>query len=311
MLIYLVRRGVSFIPSFFLLVLLTLFLLRMAPGDVVDQILGDYASAEERLLLREQLGLNKSFISHGISYTQGLLQGDLGHSLIYHKPVLSLILERIPATMKLAFWALLFSFIFGLTLGLMTVYWDGTRRSSFLGTLSLMGIAIPNFWLGPLLILLFSLTLGVLPVSGYGTWSHYVLPVLTMGGSLMAIVSKMTRASMKANLLKDYTRVARAKGVSYKRVLLTHVLKNSAIPIVTILSLQFSVLLTGAIVTESIFDWPGLGSLVIEALGNRDYPLVQGCVLVFALSYSVMSLVTDLVYLLIDPRISYDLDQGK
>ena len=307
---YLSKRVLSLIPGFLLLVLVTLLLLRLAPGDVVDLILGDYAGKDEKALLRESLGLNQSFTSQFFSYIWQLLKGDFGTSLIYNKPVLSLILERFPATMKLAFFSILFSFVFGLCSGVLMVYWEGTKKEGLLSVIALLGVAIPNFWLGPLLILVFSLWFNWLPVSGYGTVEHYILPVLTMGGSLMAIVSKMTKTSLSSNLSSDYARVARAKGRSYVAVLLTHVLRNSAIPVVTIVSLQFSVLLTGAIVTESIFDWPGLGSLVLESLRNRDYPLVQGCVLFFAFSYTFISFLTDMIYLLLDPRISLQ-DKGS
>lgn len=302
--VYILKRLASFLPTMILLVFLTVTLLRATPGDAVDSILGDYASLEEKNLLREKLGLDKGVWEQLFSYLSGLGRGDLGDSLIYQRPVLSLISERLPETLKLAFFSVLFAFAVGVGAGALVVFWRGKKRSSFIQLASLVGVAIPNFWLGPLLILIFSLGLNLLPVSGYTEPAHYILPVLTMGGSLVAIVTKMTSESLEANLRADYTRTARAKGLSFLHTLLTHVLKNSFIPIVTIVSLQFSVLLTGALVTESIFDWPGLGSLVLEALRNRDYPLVQGCVLFFGFCYAFVSLFTDLAYAFLDPRIS-------
>ncbi len=302
--VYILKRLAGFIPTMILLILMTVTLLRVTPGDAVDSILGDYASLEEKNMLRAKLGLDKGVLDQFLSYLKDLSSGNLGDSLIYQRSVLSLINERFLGTLKLAFFSVSFAFFVGVGAGVLAVFWRGKKRASLIYFLSLIGVAIPNFWLGPLLILIFSLGLNLLPVSGYTEPAHYVLPVLTMGSSLVAIITKMTSESLDMNLRADYTRTARAKGLSFLHTLLTHVLKNSFIPVMTIVSLQFSVLLTGALVTESIFDWPGLGSLVLEALRNRDYPLVQGCVLFFGFCYTLVSLFTDLVYVFLDPRIS-------
>jgi len=283
---------------------MTVILLRVTPGDAVDSLLGDYASFEEKNILRAKLGLDKGIGDQFLAYIKDLFSGNLGESLIYQRSVLSLIKERFLGTLKLAFFSVSFAFFVGVGAGVLAVFWREKKRASLIYFFSLIGVAIPNFWLGPILILVFSLGLNLLPVSGYTEPAHYVLPVLTMGSSLVAIITKMTSESLKMNLQADYTRTARAKGLSSLYTLLTHVLKNSFIPVMTIISLQFSVLLTGALVTESIFDWPGLGSLVLEALRNRDYPLVQGCVLFFGFCYTLVSLFTDIVYVFLDPRIS-------
>lgn len=301
---YLCKRIISFIPTILASILLTLFLLRLAPGGPVDQILGEYASLEEKNILRKQLGLDQGLLLQSAHYLWNVLSGDLGRSLIYNKPVLVLIMERLPATLELAFLSVLLALFLGIITGLGAAMYRGKLQDHSFMILALLGIAIPNFWLGPLLIIIFSIKLNLLPVSGYSSPSHYILPVITMGLSLMAIISRITKESLNNNLNADYVRTAQSKGLSSFYILFTHVLKNSAIPVVTIVSLQFSVLLAGAVVTESIFDWPGVGSLVLEALKNRDYPLVQGCVLFFCFSYGVIGLLTDLIYVVLDPRIS-------
>ena len=258
-----------------------------------------------KLPLRQQLGLEKNLYLQTVDYFSGMTKGSLGDSLVYNRPVVELIVERLPATFKLAVFSILLAILLGIPTGALAAFFQGKFWDKLLMTLSLAGVATPNFWLGPILILIFSIKLNLLPVSGYSTLSHYVLPVFTMGTALMAIISRITRNSLLLHMKSDYVRTARAKGLDFATVLLTHVLKNSALPVITILSLQFSVLLTGTVVTEVIFDWPGIGSLVLEALRNRDYPLVQGCVLLFCFTYGFISLLTDFIYALVDPRISY------
>lgn len=302
---YLLKRVLNIIPIIFLTILITILLLRMVPGDPVDQILGEYASFAEKEVLREQLGLKKPLPEQIKDYSLGVLKGDFGNSLVYHKAVTELIFERFPATLQLAFLSILLALILGIPTGALAAFYKDRASDRVLMTFSLIGVATPNFWLGPLLIIAFSIKLNLLPVSGYDSVAHYVLPVVTMGTALMAIISRVTRNSLLFHMEADYVRTARAKGLSYVKVLWVHVLKNSILPVVTIVSLQFSVLLTGTVVTESIFDWPGIGSLVLEALRNRDYPLIQGCVLFFCLSYSFISLITDILYKTIDPRINF------
>ncbi len=303
MIYYIIKRLLSIIPVGCGVIISVSLLIHMVPGNPVDILLGDYASSEERAELTQQLGLDQPVLSQIAHYTGGLLEGDLGTSLIYNKSVFSLILERIVPTVELAVSAMILAILLSIPLGI----WSALRKNTWADfsalLFSLLGIAIPHFWLGPMLIIIFSIKLDLLPVSERSGLSSYILPAVTLGTALMALLSRITRTSILEILKEDYIKTARAKGLSEWRIVLKHVLRNAYLPVLTILGLQFSTLLTGAIVTESIFDWPGLGSLVLEALNQRDYPLVQGCILFFALSYLLINLATDILYLFLDPRI--------
>ncbi len=278
-------------------------MIHLVPGDPIDRILGDFASLEARENLREQLGLNLSVPHQIFRFFEGILHGNLGQSLIYNRTVTSLILERIPATMQLAITALLIAIMIGVPLGILSSLGKDKAQDQIAMTLSLLGIAVPNFWLGPMLILIFAIKLDLLPVSERTGFLSLILPSLTIAVALASILSRMTRNTLLDTLSEDYIRTAKAKGVRRSIIVLKHALRNAALPLVSIIGLQFGVLLTGAVVTEKIFDWPGLGTLILDALGNRDYPLVQGCVLVFSMIYLFVNLLTDLVYKVIDPRI--------
>jgi ABC-type dipeptide/oligopeptide/nickel transport system permease component len=217
--------------------------------------------------------------------------------------VLTLVLHRYPATLELALTAMLVCAAIAIPAGISAARNRGRARDRAIGVLTLLGLSVPNFALGPILILLFSISLGWLPVSGRGGISHLILPAATLGAALAAILTRMVRGSMVEELGADYVRTARAKGLSERAVLYRHALPNTLVPIITILGLQFGALLAGTIVTESIFSWPGIGRLTVQAIQSRDYPLLQGCILVIALSYVVVNLLTDVVYSLIDPRI--------
>jgi len=268
-------------------------------------MLGPYATDTEKQALRDELGLSKPIITQLGNYFVQIARGDLGTSLIYKTPVLAMIRERFLPTMELAILSLCLASLISIPLGIMSAL----RHKKILdyGTMSLalLGICIPNFWLGPLLVMLFSLKLGWLPVSERTDISSYVLPAVSLGLALGSILSRMARTSMLETFKEDYVRTAKAKGCSYKSVIFKHTLRNAALPIVTILGLQFGVLLTGAIITERIFDWPGLGTLLLDGIFNRDYPIVQGCVLVFSGIYLIVNLLTDLAYAVVDPRISF------
>lgn len=302
---YLFKRLISIIPVGVGVIILVSLLIHMIPGNPVDRLAGPYATGEDKIELARKLGLDKPLAHQLKDYLWGVLQGDLGKSLIYEKKVSELIKERFIPTVELAFWAMLVALLLSLPLGV----WAALKANSFQDfmamTFALLGVSIPNFWLGPLLILVFSIQLDLLPVSERLGWQSYILPSLTLGTSLAAILTRMTRTSLLENIKKDYTRTAYSKGLSSWEVLWKHVFRNSAIPVVTIVGLQFGALLTGSIITEKIFDWPGLGSLLIEAIGNRDYPLVQGCVLLFSFLYLLVNLLTDISYGLLDPRISF------
>ena len=303
---YLIRRLLLTIPVLLGVATLVFSLIHFIPGDPAQAMLGEGAAPEDVAQLRERLGLDRPLIVQYASFLQGLARGDLGVSLRNDQPVLQQILERMPATAELAFASMAVAVLIALPLGIVAAVWRGTVVDYSAMTLSLVGISVPNFWLGPLLAIVFAVELGWLPVGGRGTLAHLVLPAVTLGAALSAILARMTRASLLEELREPYVLAARAKGVSRTRAVLHHALRNSLIPIVTILGLQFGVVLTGAVITETIFAWPGIGRLLIQSISFRDYPTVQGCVLLIAVTYVGVNLITDLTYGFLDPRIRVD-----
>jgi peptide/nickel transport system permease protein len=303
---YLIRRLLLTIPVLLGVATLVFSLIHFIPGDPAQAMLGEGAAPEDVAQLRERLGLDRPLLVQYGSFLQGLLRGDLGVSLRNDQPVLQQILERMPATAELAFASMAVAVLIALPLGIIAAVWRGTAVDYGAMTLSLVGISVPNFWLGPLLAIVFAVELGWLPVGGRGTLAHLVLPAVTLGAALAAILARMTRASLLGELREPYVLAARAKGVSRSRAVLHHALRNSLIPIVTILGLQFGVVLTGAVITETIFAWPGIGRLLIQSISFRDYPTVQGCVLLIAVTYVGVNLITDLTYGFLDPRIRVD-----
>jgi peptide/nickel transport system permease protein len=301
-----IRRILTAIPLGIGVVLIVALLIHAVPGDPVDSMLSGTATEDDRQAVRVALGLDKPVLEQMVRYLWGVLHGDLGNSLLLGKPVTTLILERLQPTIELAILALIVAITLSLPLGIISAVKKGTVIDYAAMALALVGVAVPTFWLGPLLILLFSLELELLPVSERIDMWSYVLPAVTLGTALAAALSRMTRNSVLENLREDYVRTARAKGQKEALVVGKHVLRNAALPLVTIVGLQFGVLLTGAIITERIFDWPGLGSLIIEGINSRDYPVVQGCVLFFSGTYLAVNLLTDLTYALVDPRIRID-----
>jgi len=239
------------------------------------------------------------------AFLGGVLRGDLGTSLRTSQPVAAAILERLPATVELAAAAMIAALCFSLPPGIAAAVWRGTAVDHGAMTLALLGISIPNFWLGPLLAIVFAVELGWLPVSGRGTPGHLILPAISLGAALAAILARMTRATLLEELREQYVQAARARGASRARAVIRHAFRNSLIPIVTLLGLQFGAVLTGAVITETIFAWPGIGRLLIQSISFRDYPLVQGCILLIAVTYVAVNLMTDLAYGLLDPRIRY------
>ncbi len=282
---------------------LVFLLIHIIPGDPVEVMLGEFAGPADREALRRALGLDAPLWQQALAYFQGLLAFDLGTSLHSHRPVAELLLERLPATAELAAAGLLVAAALALPLGVLAAVRKDTPWDRLAMGFSLFGISIPNFWLGPMLILLFSLKLGWLPVSGREGPSSLVLPALTLGTALAAILARMVRASLLEVLGEDYIRTAYAKGLPRRAVILRHALGNAWLPVVTVLGLQLGALLSGAVITEVVFAWPGLGSLTVEAIGRRDYPLVQGCVLLISLAYVLVNTLTDLLYALLDPRV--------
>lgn len=300
---YILKRLLAIVPVACGVIISVSLLIHFVPGDPVDILLGDYATIAEKKELSSKLGLDQPVYQQILGYLSNLLHGNLGNSLIYNRSVFDLIVERLVPTIELALAAIALAIALSLPLGICSALKKNSLWDFFALFTSLLGIAIPHFWLGPMLIILFSLKLDLLPVSERGDFSSYILPAFTLGTALMAILSRITRTSMLDVLKEDYVKTARAKGLSEARIIFKHVLRNAYLPVLSIISLQFSTLLTGTIITESIFDWPGIGSLVLEALNQRDYPLVQGCILFFSISYLLINLFTDILYVLVDPRI--------
>jgi len=278
-------------------------MIHIVPGDPVEQMLGEGAAPGELAQLRHSLDLDQPLPRQYAHYLARLAHGDLGQSLKYQAPVRRIIFDRYPATLQLAFLALIVCAAIAIPAGIFAAHRRGHAADRAVSLFTLFGLAVPNFALGPVLILLFSIELGLLPVSGRGGILHYILPAATLGAALAAILTRMVRGAMLEELSSDYVRTARAKGLGTAAVLFRHAFCNALIPVITILGLQFGTLLAGTIVTETIFSWPGIGRLTVQAISSRDYPLLQGCILVISLSYVLVNLLTDLLYSFIDPRV--------
>ena len=303
---FLARRLVLTIPVLLGVATLVFSLIHLIPGDPAQAMLGEAAPQADVEELRHRLGLDRPLLEQYGVFLRGLVKGDLGTSLRTGQPVTDQIVERMPATIELAAAAMVVAIAFAMPLGIIAAVRRGTAVDHAAMTLSLAGVSVPNFWLGPLLAIIFAVELGWLPVSGRGTWAHLVLPAISLGAALAAILARMTRATMLEELREQYVQAARARGVSRLRAVLRHAFRNSLIPVVTLLGLQFGAVLTGAVITETIFAWPGIGRLLIQSIGFRDYPLVQGCILLIALTYVGVNLVTDMLYGVLDPRIRYE-----
>jgi ABC-type dipeptide/oligopeptide/nickel transport system permease component len=303
MLRHLLKRFLLALPALWLVLTLVFLMIHIVPGDPVEQMLGEGAAPGAAAQLRHSLGLDQPLGAQYGHYLLGLFHGNLGQSFKFQAPVRQIIFERYPATLQLAFLALLVCASIAIPAGVLAAHRRGQVSDRVVSVLTLFGLAIPNFALGPLLILLFSIEIGWLPVSGRNGIGSYVLPAATLGAALAAILTRMVRGAMLEELSADYIRTARAKGLSTSAVLFKHGLRNALIPIITILGLQFGTLLAGTIVTETIFSWPGIGRLTVQAISARDYPLLQGCILVISLSYVLVNLLTDVIYSVVDPRV--------
>jgi ABC-type dipeptide/oligopeptide/nickel transport system permease component len=303
---FLARRLALTLPVLLGVATLVFSLIHLIPGDPAQAMLGEAAPQADVEELRRRLGLDRPLLEQYGTFLVGLLRGDLGTSLRTGQPVTSQILERMPATFELAAAAMLVAVCVSIPLGIAAAVRRGTGVDHAAMTLALTGVSVPNFWLGPLLAIVFAVELGWLPVSGRGTPQHLILPAVSLGAALAAILARMTRASMLEELREQYVLAARARGVARLRAVVRHAFRNSLIPVVTLVGLQFGAVLTGAVITETIFAWPGIGRLLIQSIGFRDYPLVQGCILLIAVTYVGVNLVTDLVYGVLDPRIRYE-----
>jgi peptide/nickel transport system permease protein len=282
---------------------LVFLLIHLVPGDPVEAMLGESAQPADRAALRRALGLDRPVGEQYIAYLKRLARLDLGQSFHYQRSVRELLAERIPATVELTVAALVLALVLAVPLGVLAARHRGRLVDSGAMGFSLLGISMPNFWLGPVLILIFSLRLGLTPVSGRDGAASLVLPAVTLGTGLAAVLARMVRSSVLEVLEEDYIRTARAKGLTEAAVLWRHALRNAWLPVLTLVGFQLGGLLGGAVITETVFAWPGVGSLLVEAIQSRDYPVVQACVLLISLVYVLVNTLTDLVYLWVDPRV--------
>lgn len=277
-------------------------LLHLAPGDPIGIMLGESIGMDE-VLLRKQLGLDLSLWYQYQHFLYGVFQGDWGQSIFYHKPVLTLILDRLPATLTLAVLAIAVAISIALPLGIIAAVHKGEWQDRTAMLFALIGMSIPGFVLGPILIIVLAVDHGWFPVSGMNSPYAWFLPAITLGTALAAILTRMLRASLLEVLHDDYIRTARAKGLGETRILMNHALRNAFLPILTLLGLQLGALLGGAVITETVFDWPGLGLLLIESINRRDYPLVLGAILLITLFYVIVNNLLEFAYRWLDPRI--------
>ena len=299
----LLQRVLYTLPVVWLVVSLVFLLIHLVPGDPVAQMLGEGAPQADIAATRHAYGLDAPLGEQYVRYWKGVLHGDLGRSLRYGESVTRLVAQRYPYTAQLTLASLLVAILISIPAGVRSAQRRNRWDDRLISVVSLFGLSFPSFALGPVLILLLAIKLGWLPVSGAGSFANIILPAITMGGALAAILTRMVRTSMLEELSQDYIRTARAKGLPERTVVYRHALRNAMIPIITVLGLQFGALLAGAIVTEKIFSWPGLGRLTVDAISNRDYFLVQGCILAIGLTYVAVNLLTDVLYSVANPRI--------
>jgi len=306
MLQYVIKRLLSTLPVLLGISLLLFFMLRMLPGDPAQVLAGQMASPEDIKIIRQQLGLERPiFVQYGL-FLSRLVRFDLGRSARTQHPVIKEVWARLPNTMMLAVAAITLACLFGIPAGIISAVRPYTWIDYLFTSMALFGISMPVFWLGLMLVVVFSLILHWLPAGGTGSWKHIVLPSFTLAAFVVAFITRMTRASMIEALSQDYTTTARSKGLKEEVVIVKHALKNALIPIITVVGLQFGLLLGGAVLTETVFAWPGIGRLIVDSILARDYPVIQGTILIFGLLYILVNLVVDMIYAFIDPRIRYD-----
>lgn len=301
----LLKRILGTVPTVFGVLLLTFLLVHLVPGDPVEVMLGESASGADRNALRAELGLDQPLPVQFVDYLQKLAHVDFGVSIHSHAPIAGLLAERFPATARLALLSLALAMMVGIPFGILAALRQHQWPDKLATLASLTLSAMPHFWLGPLLMLVFALWLGWLPVSGMESAGAIVLPALTLACGLTAILTRMTRASLLEVMNEDFVRTARAKGLPEQTVILRHALRAALLPVLTIVGLQLGSLLAGAVITETVFGWEGVGRLLVESIEKRDYPVTQACVLVIALTYVFVNLMTDLLYSRIDPRIRF------
>ncbi len=303
---YLLRRLLHVVPVLLGVTLITFSLLHLIPGDPAQILAGPDASAADVAAMREAMGLNKPLMVQYLDYLTGLFQGDMGRSMSTGRPVLDELMDRFPNTVILAIAGVGVAVLLGVPVGVVAAIRSRTLVDHGSMIFALLGISAPAFWLGFMLMMIFSVQLGWLPSAGYRTPAHLVLPAFTLGTGAMAIVARMTRSSLLEVLRQDYVNTARAKGLREMVVISKHALRNAMIPTTTVVGLSFGSLLGGAVLTEMVFAWPGLGRLIVYAIGIRDLPVVQGAVLLLALTFVLVNLAVDLIYGVIDPRVRYE-----
>lgn len=303
MLKYIVRRLLMMIPVMLGVIIIVFTLMYITPGDPVDTLLGDDATPEMVQELREELGLNGTYVERLGKYLVNLSHGDLGIDYATRQPVMKRILQTFPNSLKLAGCSVLLALILGLGLGIVSAVKQYSVFDNVAMTLAMIGNAMPNFWQGLLLMMLFALQWKLLPASGFNGWKYMILPAVTIGTSSAAAIARMTRSSMLEVIRQDYITTAQAKGQTEVKIIIRHALKNALIPVITTVGIQFGALLGGAVLTESIFAVPGIGKMMVDAIKARNYPVVQGGVLVVALAFSLVNLLVDILYAYVDPRI--------
>lgn len=303
---YIFRRLLTVIPTLLGVLLAVFLMVRLAPGDPAQLLAGEFATPETLADIRQRFGLDQPWYTQLGLYTLNVLRGDLGESVRTRKPVTYELSQYFPNTIRLTLGAMLIALLIGIPAGIIAAIRPGTIFDLLAMLGALIGVSMPVFWFGLMAILIFSVQLGWFPVAGTGTLWHLVLPAITLGTGTAAILARMTRSAMLEVLSQDYIRTARAKGVAGRVVVFKHALRNALIPVVTITGLQFGGLLEGAVITETVFAWPGIGQLLVGSILARDYPVVQGAVLLIAAAFILINLVVDLLYGAIDPRIRYD-----
>ncbi|MFY0542851.1 nickel ABC transporter permease [Brevibacillus sp. H7] len=303
MLVFIIRRTIQMIPVLLGVTLVVFLIMQMVPGDPAVLLAGEGATEEKIQEVRHQLGLDKPLAIQYFNYVKDVVQGDFGDSIRTNRPVINEIMTRLPITIELAFASIVVTIVLGLIAGVVSATKQYSVSDITLMIVALLGVSLPNFWLGLMLILYFSVKLHIFPVAGWGTFMHVVLPALTLGTAGAAIVARMTRSTMLDVVRQDYIRTARAKGVKERVIVYKHALKNAMIPVVTVVGLQFGALLGGTVLTESVFAINGLGRLIVDAIRMRDLPLVQGSVLVVSIIFVLVNLGVDILYRLLNKRI--------
>ena len=298
------------IPVTILTSFIVFFIINLAPGDVVAQLTGGDATPEEVAEIRADLGLDQPIIVRYLKYLSGMVRGDLGKSYLNGRSVFDAYMEKLPATLKLALASIFVSIIISIPLGISSAVHHGSIRDNVGMVAALLGLSMPNFWLGLLLIIAFSLNLGWLPSGGAEGFKSIILPAITVGTGLTAMLTRTTRSSMLDVIRQDYLRMARAKGVLEKVVIRKHALRNALIPVITVIGTQLGSCLGGAILTETVFAWPGVGRLILDAVNSRDIPMVTGCIILKTITISIILLIVDLLYAVVDPRIRAQYARG-